>query len=89
MPSSYWEPPCPLGVETWLRDQKKKETHKQQQQKINFNNLCYNIKNRLADTVGGGEGEGGTNRESSSVQLFAIPWTVESMEFSRPEYWSG
>ena len=25
----------------------------------------------------------------SSVQLFATPWTIESMEFSRPEYWSG
>ena len=30
----------------------------------------------------------------SRVQLFAIPWTVAyqappSMEFSRPEYWSG
>ena len=25
----------------------------------------------------------------SHVQLFAIPWTVQSMEFSRPEYWSG
>ena len=25
----------------------------------------------------------------SSVQLFATPWTTESMEFSRPEYWSG
>ena len=24
----------------------------------------------------------------SVVQLFAIPWTIESMEFSRPEYWS-
>ena len=23
------------------------------------------------------------------VQLFASPWTVQSMEFSRPEYWSG
>ena len=23
------------------------------------------------------------------VQLFATPWTVQSMEFSRPEYWSG
>ena len=23
------------------------------------------------------------------VQLFAIPWTIQSMEFSRPEYWSG
>ena len=25
----------------------------------------------------------------SHVQLFAIPWTIQSMEFSRPEYWSG
>ena len=24
-----------------------------------------------------------------SCQLFAIPWTIQSMEFSRPEYWSG
>ena len=27
--------------------------------------------------------------ESHSVMSFAIPWTIESMEFSRPEYWSG
>ena len=25
----------------------------------------------------------------SRVQLFAIPWTIQSVEFSRPEYWSG
>ena len=25
----------------------------------------------------------------SHVRLFATPWTVQSMEFSRPEYWSG
>ena len=25
----------------------------------------------------------------SHVQLFVTPWTTESMEFSRPEYWSG
>ena len=25
----------------------------------------------------------------SHVRLFATPWTIESMEFSRPEYWSG
>ena len=24
----------------------------------------------------------------SSVRLFATPWTIQSMEFSRPEYWS-
>ena len=23
------------------------------------------------------------------VRLFATPWTMQSMEFSRPEYWSG
>ena len=23
------------------------------------------------------------------VQLFATPWTMQSMKFSRPEYWSG
>ena len=28
--------------------------------------------------------------ESESLnQLFMTPWTIESMEFSRPEYWSG
>ena len=25
----------------------------------------------------------------SRVQLFATPWTILSMEFSRPEYWTG
>ena len=25
----------------------------------------------------------------SRVRLFATPWTVQSMEFPRPEYWSG
>ena len=25
----------------------------------------------------------------SCVRLFATPWTTQSMEFSRPEYWSG
>ena len=25
----------------------------------------------------------------SRVQFFATPWTIQSMEFSRPEYWSG
>ena len=25
----------------------------------------------------------------SSAQLFATPWTVQSLEFSRSEYWSG
>ena len=25
----------------------------------------------------------------SRVQLFVTPWSIQSMEFSRPEYWSG
>ena len=25
----------------------------------------------------------------SRVRLFGTPWTIQSMEFSRPEYWSG
>ena len=25
----------------------------------------------------------------SCVRLFVIPWTIQSMEFFRPEYWSG
>ena len=25
----------------------------------------------------------------SLVWLIATPWTIQSMEFSRPEYWSG
>ena len=25
----------------------------------------------------------------SCPRLFATPWTIQSMEFSRPEYWSG
>ena len=28
-------------------------------------------------------------KSSSPVRLFATPWTIQSMEFSRPEYWSG
>ena len=25
----------------------------------------------------------------SRARLFVTPWTIQSMEFSRPEYWSG
>ena len=25
----------------------------------------------------------------SCVRLFVTPWTIQSMEFSRPEYWGG
>ena len=26
---------------------------------------------------------------TQSCRLFMTPWTIQSMEFSRPEYWSG
>ena len=29
------------------------------------------------------------SKSLSRVRLFATPWTTQSMEFSRPEYWSG
>ena len=29
------------------------------------------------------------NEHSCRVRLFATPWTIQSIEFSRPEYWSG
>ena len=25
----------------------------------------------------------------SCVRLFVTPWTIQSVEFSRPEYWNG
>ena len=28
-------------------------------------------------------------KSESHVLLFVTPWTIQSMEFSRPEYWSG
>ena len=28
-------------------------------------------------------------KSHSCVQLFATPWTIQPVEFSRPEYWSG
>ena len=31
----------------------------------------------------------GVWKSLSHVQLFAVPSTIQSMEFSRPEYWSG
>ena len=30
-----------------------------------------------------------TWKSLSHVRLFVIPWTIQSMELSRPEYWSG
>ena len=31
----------------------------------------------------------GSPKSKSRVQLFATPWAIHSMEFPRPEYWSG
>ena len=31
----------------------------------------------------------GTPKSRSRVQLFGTPWIIQSLEFSRPEYWSG
>ena len=31
----------------------------------------------------------GKGKSLSCIQLFVTPWTVHSVEFSRPEYWSG
>ena len=28
-------------------------------------------------------------KSPSHVQLFGTPWTIQSMKFSRPEYWNG
>ena len=36
---------------------------------------------------GGASGEESESKLLSRVQLFATPWTMQSMEFSRPEYW--
>ena len=30
-----------------------------------------------------------SEKSLSHVQLFATPWTIQSMDFSRPEYWGG
>ena len=35
------------------------------------------------------QGEGKVWKLLSRVRLFATPWTIQSMEVSRPEYWSG
>ena len=31
----------------------------------------------------------GKSKSRSVIQIFGTLWTVQSMEFSRPEYWSG
>ena len=34
-------------------------------------------------------GRGSEVKVARRVRLFATSWTIQSMEFSRPEYWSG
>ena len=34
-------------------------------------------------------GDCGSYFKRIPVQLFETPWTIQFMEFSRPEYWSG
>ena len=36
-----------------------------------------------------GQERKGKWKSLNHVQLFATPWTMQSMQFSRPEYWSG
>ena len=31
----------------------------------------------------------GKGKLLSHIQLFVTPWTIQSMEFSRREYWNG
>ena len=31
----------------------------------------------------------GKGKSLSRVRLFVTPWIIQSMELSRPEYWSG
>ena len=31
----------------------------------------------------------GREKVAQSSPIFGIPWTMQSMEFSRPEYWGG
>ena len=52
----------------------------------------YSVLGPTGDTKGGGllffprEWQW---KSPSRVRLFATPWTIQSMEFSRPEYWRG
>ena len=33
--------------------------------------------------------ESESEKSLSRIRLFATPWSIQSMKFSRPEYWSG
>ena len=59
--------------------------------------FCYTEAGFLASGMGLVDNKGGTRpccgrqeseRESRSV-VSETPWTIQSLEFSRPEYWSG
>ena len=43
---------------------------------------------QMVESSGRGVREVSECTSLSCVQLFGTPWTIESMEFSRPEHWS-
>ena len=45
---------------------------------VGNNFTCVTLSNELSEC-----------KSLSHVQLFVTPWAIESMEFTRPEYWSG
>ena len=47
------------------------------------------IESKMVVTRGGRLGFGMKVKVASCVRLFATPWTIQSTEFSKPEYWSG
>ena len=46
---------------------------------LHFRQICYHLSHQGSPKW----------KPLSRVWLFATPWTVQSMEFSRPEYWSA
>ena len=54
-------------------------------------NTCYLAAIRLQPLpeVSPEEGQDVKSKWIGSVWLYAVPWTIQSMEFSRPESWSG
>ena len=46
-------------------------------------------KTLMLGKIAGGRRRGRQRMRWLHVQLFVTPWTIQSIEFSRPEYWSG
>ena len=51
-----------------------------------FLNTVYLDCSLIAQAIGV---QGESESHSTRVRLLATPWTTQSMEFSRPEYWGG